>query len=140
MTKIEFLASIARFVEERPGLPSVNYAGAPNAYRADRASIARALADCRALLASIARNPAISAKDIEEGLNASSRLWIVGREIDYHAGQYRPTEYRRAMASCLAHVVGVAWTREAGEEGPRSYDRARAEFGRSLASRWFRPL
>lgn len=113
-TRAELLHALRAFIGQRPGLESANYAGAPGAYHADKRDIMQARANALTLLNYIAHH-AIGL-DADRILRASEstfrgRLsWDADRkEWHYAAGQYYPTEYRRAVCAVLAAALWDYW-------------------------------
>lgn len=133
---------LAEWINRRPGLDWTNYGrgeDAARAYRQDARAIARDLRDARRLINAVIWRDGISANDLKAAFRAAyaGRLQLVedgGRpRLEYCAGQYWPTEYRKAACAVLARALWEYW-RVNGED-PR--ERARREFGRNLAARWF---
>lgn len=149
MNKSAILTALDAFIRQRPGLEFGNY-GSLSGYRAELRSITKDLHHARDLLAYVACRDSIPADRI---LNAarhsfSGRLSIVATDtgavrIDYCTGQYWPTEYRRAVCALLASVIWDYWRDEcAPSPKPESMGdwlrtKARKEFGRAIASRFF---
>lgn len=60
--------------------------------------------------------------------------------VSYCAGQYWPTEYRRAVCAVLSSALWDYWRECAGDiphKGEAIRKTARAELSRSIAQRWF---
>ena len=141
MTKTQIISALQSFISQRPGMEFANY-GNVSAYRSELRGITKTLGEARLMLRYIERSDSITADDI---LNAakSGRLSIAEKGdkvcIDYCTGQYWPTEYRRAVASLAASVLGAYW--RDGMTGDNIGDRlrktAKAEFGRGIAARFF---
>lgn len=141
------LSVIAKFARSRPGLDFANY-GDIRAYRSESASITRDLRHAESLLAAIGWRDGITAdKLLEASRNAfSGRLKITEAEpgqfkLDYCAGQYYPTEYRRAVCAVLSSALWD-YFRESLPEDRRTGDNIRKsasrELPRAVAARWFR--
>jgi hypothetical protein len=155
------LAALDRFIRQRPGLEFGNY-GDWSAYRAEVRSIGRDLQHARALLAYVERHPSIDAERLKAAFRDaySGRLSWDGARLDYCTGQYWPTEYRKAACAVLASAIWSWWRDEcmpapdapvmnAGYYGlsDRQYGgksagdwlrvKARREFDRGVAARWF---
>jgi hypothetical protein len=162
--KQQIIAALRAFVAQRSGMEFADY-GDVTSYRAEQRAIMRDGKEARLLLRDIELRDSITAEMI---LNASKhaysgRLSIVERDdgaiaVDYCAGQYFPTEYRRAVCAVCASVLWD-WTRahampepvlmhnsETGETLERYQDmragdwlraKFRKEYGRAIASRWF---
>lgn len=135
------------FAEGRPGLDFANY-GDVSAYRSESRRITQQLADARTLLNAVEWRTSITADDILSALKTSfsGRLsWVDNGQslgLTYCTGQYYPTEYRAAVCAVLASVMWSYW-RENGRgtesvTGHDIRDKASREFGRGIASRWFR--
>lgn len=169
MTKEQILQALRAWVNQRPGLEFGNY-GDISSYRSELRSITKDRRDALELLSAVALRDSITADDIIAATRAySGRLQIKptehgGCRIEYCAGQYWPTEYRKAACAVLASAL---WERKRADMpkpsgkvkrvsgvGPfargiehdsieglspgdwlrRSF---RREFGQSIARRWF---
>ena len=149
-SKETILSAISAFARQRPGLDFANY-GDRKPYFAEVRAITRDLHDYRALLAEIDRCPSVTA----EMLLAAAKSAYAGRlsmtaddsgavAVSYCAGQYWPTEYRKAACAVLAAAL---WARkrescmpaDLGKVSPGEWLRKsfRQDFGRGIASRWF---
>ena len=111
------------------------------AYFAEKRQIERDLREARTLLRAVEwRELSISADDLKAAFRDaySGRLTWDGTRLDYCAGQYWPTEYRKAACAVLASALWNA-TREAypSLDGNGLRAQLRREFGRSIAGRWF---
>ena len=107
-------------------------------YRREAREITQQLNDARALL----RFCELYSVDLTAALTVQGeRLFINDKgELEYHVGQYWPTEYRAAVARAASNAIWHYWVSTlAGELDVRSKIRAkaRAQFGRGIASRWF---
>ena len=135
------LAALESFARQRPGLEYGNY-GDPVAYRAESRAITRDLHHVYTLLHRVQLAPSITSSNLKEAFRAfSGRLTWNGQRLDYCTGQYFATEYRRAVCAVLASALWAYW-RENAPEGlarPGDYlrEKARREFGRTIAGRWF---
>ena len=151
-TKANILAALRAFARQRPGLEYGNY-GDWKSYRAELRAITRELAHARTLLRAVELRESIGADALIEAARGafSGRLSITltadgsaVTRIDYSAGQYFPTEYRKAVCSVLASALWT-WYREGMSNdtinGETPGDRIRAhfrrEFGQAIASRYF---
>jgi len=157
--KQQIIDALRAFTRQRPGLEYGNY-GDPVAYRAELRAIIKDLHQARELLRYVELRDSITGADIIAASKSaySGRLTInADATIEYCAGQYFPTEYRKAVCAVLSSAIW-AWHRdqcmptptlhhntETGEtvqryKGLRAGDYLRAslkrEFGRGL-SRWF---
>lgn len=145
--KTRILNALRVYTRQRPGLEFGNY-GDFRAYRSEMRSITADLAVAQRLIDAVAWRD-ISADAILHAAqhSYSGRLSITelpnGKTgIDYCAGQYWPTEYRRAvaavMASALWDYVRDYYT-PADCENKGDYMRRyfRREFGRGIARRFF---
>ena len=157
LTRAELLQRLERFVAQRPGFDFANY-GDSASYRADARIATRQLNDARAMLAAISWRESIDSAAIRAALRSGGRLTLQDDgALDYCAGQYWPTEYRAGVCRVLASILWDYWrdnmpkdrndagnipgpNRFGGAMSPGDYLRrtARAELGRSIASRWFR--
>lgn len=162
--KQQIIEALRVFMNQRSGIEYANY-GDVTSYRAEQRSITKDLHQARRLLRDIELRDSITAEMIIEASKCaySGRLSIVERDdgaiaVDYCAGQYFPTEYRRAVCAVCASVLWD-WVRdyampepvlmhnsETGETLYRYQDKTagdwlrakfRKEYGRAIASRWF---
>lgn len=170
VTKETVLNALRAFIRQRPGLEFSNY-GDVSAYRSEMRSITRDRHHAEALLAAVAWRDSITAEQIIEAARHaySGRLSLElladgGVRVDYRAGQYFPTEYRRAVCAVLSAALWSYWRdnmpssmgKVARGAGPFRYEsegyklgrklvpagdwlraKAGAELGRPIASRWF---
>ena len=146
MNKSDIIAALDQFIHQRPGLEFGNY-GSLSGYRAEIRSITKDLQQARQLLTYVAGRDSITAARIVDATR-SGCLSIVATDsgavrIDYCAGQYWPTEYRRAVCAVLASAIWDYW-RDDCAPSPKPdkladwlRDKARKEFGRAIASRFF---
>ena len=152
-TKSELLALLYSFVNQRPQLDFADY-GDVSLYRSWVRKIGRQRSDALTLLRAVELRESITAVDIVAGFR--NRLTL-GRTkkgklcLEYVAGQYFATEYRPAVASLASSLLWAYWrecadcvkdgkpTESAGIVNVASYIRQKAkrEFGRGIASRWF---
>jgi hypothetical protein len=148
----ELCDAMRAFILQRPGLEPANYYGAPGAYRADLRAIGQARNDALRMLDAFqltarygtpeaqAREARALAAELGEGGRLSARRAASGRVVlDYTAGQYWCTEYRRAACYALA---GALWTLQREACPHLDGDGLRASFrhwfGPGIARRWFR--
>ena len=174
MTKQQILEALSKWIKQRPGLEFGNY-GEMKSYRAELRQIAKDRRDAETLLRAVALRPSITAEDLIAATRAySGRLQIKeatdqrregcsndckGRvcknalrcdghapiRIDYCAGQYWPTEYRKAVCAVLASALWDALREDFSSvpdkpelsKGDAIRLNFRREFGRSIAQRWF---
>jgi hypothetical protein len=151
--KQQIIAALRAFIGQRPGLEFFNY-GDVTGYRAEMRAITKDLHHARQLLRDVELRDSITAEMIVEASKHaySGRLSIVERadgaiSIDYCAGQYWPTEYRKAVCAVCASLLwdytrtnyGAGFAQSAGRPITGSELRAqfRREYGRGIASRWF---
>lgn len=105
MTKPDILRALAALTASPPGMNSANYDSA-KAYRADMYRIRQHRRDAERLLTDVALDDRITAEDLLKRLGAGRRVYLtVSGEADYHAGQYYPVEYRKAVAQLLSDVI-----------------------------------
>ena len=99
------LANLDAFVRQRSGLDAREYDSFQSA-RAEQRSITRDLHDYRTLRAAVQWRDGIDAAALKEAFRAfSGRLTWDGKRMDYCAGQYFPTEYRKAACAVLASAL-----------------------------------
>ena len=162
--KQQIITALRAFVAQRSGMDWHNY-GDVTSYRAEQRGIMRDGKEARELLRAVELRDSITADDIIKASKSafSGRLSIVERDdgavaVDYCAGQYFPTEYRKAVCAVCASVLWdymrdhcmpapeLMHNSETGEtlrryKGMRAGDYIRAQFrreyGRGIASRWF---
>ena len=162
--KQQIITALRAFVAQRSGMDWRDY-GDATSYRAEQRSITRDGKEARELICAIEWRDSITADMIIDAskLAFSGRLSIVYRDdgavsVDYCAGQYFPTEYRKAVCALCAAVLWdymrvhcmpapeLMHNSETGEtleryKGMRAGDYIRAQFrkeyGRGIASRWF---
>ena len=166
LTKDQVVTVLYTWINQRPGLEFANY-GDVSSYRSELRSITRDRADALQLLRAVELRDSITADDliaafpraysgrlsISEGVNKKGEPCAV---LDYCAGQYFPTEYRKAACAVLASVL---WDRARADmpapdgkamrhgyetetyQGKSAGDWLRSyfrrQFGRGIASRWF---
>ena len=144
------LDALQAFAAQRPGLDPRDYisdyrdTAGRAAYRSDSRKITRDLQDSRVLMGAVRRAFTLDVDALRAAFGAfSGRLTLKtesnGRiELTYCTGQYWPTEYRKAVCAVLASAL---WRHWAGDFGPGEANkirlRAKREFGRGFASRWF---
>lgn len=171
-SKDQIIALLYAWISQRPGLEFGNY-GDITSYRAEVRSIGKDLQHARILLGAVERS-GITAEQLMAAFPRafSGRLTLEAHpnkpgawRLSYCAGQYWPTEYRRAACAVLAsalwdykrehcmpapsgkvtvsHGVG-AFAHESEHDSiegksPGDWLRHsfRREFGRGIASRWF---
>lgn len=145
-TKTAILEALHRFVRQRPGLEFSNY-GDSSAYRSELRSITKDRHHAEELLAAIAWR-SISADQLLEAARSSfsGRLELSVSDsgsvsVNYCAGQYFPTEYRRAVCAVLSSALWGYWREccapEAENKAQRIRDTAKCELSRSVAKRYF---
>lgn len=171
LTKEQILNTLSAFIRQRPGLEFGNY-GDLSSYRSELRQITKDRHQAFELLAAVSRASTITADDMIRASQGafSGRLTIreddKGRcVIDYCAGQYFPTEYRKAACAVLSSALWTYWREHCMPEpsgkltkiigiGPFQREHvtdnyggmsagdflratARRNFGRGIASRWF---
>ena len=109
--KEQVIKALRAFINQRSGIEFGNY-GDVKAFRSEQRSIHRDLLDARQLLRDVELRDSISADEIIKASRHaySGRLSIVERDdgaigVDYCAGQYFPTQYRKAVAAVCASVL-----------------------------------
>jgi hypothetical protein len=128
MDRSQIIQALYAFIESRPGFDPANYAGAPEAYRADSRRALRHLHDARAMLKAIHWRDSISADDIVRAKH---------HRIDFvPAGNVARVEYRAAACATLASTLWDYFREKCGAK--TADDIRRMELGRSIANRWFK--
>ena len=144
---VTILDTLRTFAESRPGIEPVNY-GSWRDYRRESAAVTRDLHHARALINAASW---IGPEYLRARLTDGGRLSLrPNGGVDYCAGQYYPTEYRRAVcravASALWSAMADAYAEERRAAGPGSpYEgfrahatpRLRRQFGRTIVQRYF---
>lgn len=102
MEKAQVLELLHKFNNQRPGFEFANY-GDVRLYNADARPVAKQRHQNIELLGYIARSESITAENLKEAL--TGRLELTEKGLHYTAGQYFPTEYRRALRSALVSVL-----------------------------------
>jgi len=116
--KSMILGSLAHFISQRPGLEVGNYVSHGNdlqgwkALRQERRGITRDLKTARFLLPMVEAQVPLGIL-LESFRAYSGRLEWNGTKLEYTAGQYFPTEYRKAVCAVLSQALWTTW-REAG--------------------------
>lgn len=139
------LAGLARFIAQRSGIDARNYRSSwadkegHAAFMSDYRRILRDGRDARQLLRAVELRDSITADDIAAETRGS-RLELLpdGSAWHYTAGQYFATEYRAAACRLLSMLL---WQRWRNDDPTATADdlrrKARREFGRGIAGRWF---
>lgn len=138
--KQALIAVLRKFIAQRPGMDPRDY-GDYRAYRSESRSITQDRQHAEAILAQVEWRDSLTAGNILEASKHafSGRLTIEEPEpgkfkLTYCAGQYFPTEYRKAAASVLASALWDYWR----TDGNSPSERGRETFGRAIANRYFR--
>ncbi len=129
------------YIAKRPCLDWRDYMrdGRDNEGRAtllrESRAITQQLKDARALL----RFCELYSVNLTAQLTDKSRRLFIDDNgaLEYHVGQYWPTEYRAAVARAAASAIWDYWRDECGYNADVIRLKARAQFGRGIASRWF---
>lgn len=142
MTRTQILHALDAFLESRPGFDPANYAGAPQAYRADYRRAYQHLQDGRALLRAVSWRDGIDADTIARAKHhrIDFRPSATGNtvEVDYCTGQYYPVEFRAAVCHTLSSALWDYFRERCGcQTADAIRTMARRELGRSIARRWF---
>lgn len=131
------------FINSRPGMEFANY-GNVAMYRSESRQITRNRDQALTLLNYVNWHDLITAEDIISASAGafSGRLEIKADgpkiRIHYCAGQYYPTEYRKAACSVLASAIwAYLRTNCDAKTGDDIRKAARRELGASIANRWF---
>ena len=131
------------FIAKRPSLDARDYirdwrdAEGRAIYCRESRRITQQLNDARAMLDYCASNGV----DLTAALRVSgARLCInANGALEYHVGQYWPTEYRAAVARAVSSAIWTYWRDQCGiDTADKLREKARKEFGRGIAARWFR--
>ena len=143
--KLEIIAAIDRWINQRPRIEFDNYANVTE-YRRESRGITRDLNHARFMLYYVMRRDSITAEDLLAAASTSfsGRFSLVKTEsdyrVDYCTGQYWPTEYRRAACAVLSSALwdrfraDLPADRKTSDEIRRT---ARRELPRAVAKRWF---
>jgi len=162
-TKQEICALLRAFVNQRPGLDFANY-GCATSYRSELRGITRQRADALQLLRAVELRESIEAGELIAAFPRAYSGRLELREtkgkpvLFYCAGQYYATEYRAAVCAVLSSVLWayfrsnmptpagilnglpIYYGSKRGEGNTAAQwlrRKAKAEFGRGIASRWF---
>lgn len=156
MNRQKIINALYVFINQRPGLDLRNYISdwrdveGRRAYNAESRSITKDLNTARTLLRQIElRDISFPAEKIIETAkhSFSGRLSINVDDsgnvsIDYCAGQYFPTEYRKAVCALCAALLWDAKRDDIPPTVENKGDYMRKafirEYGRGVASVWFR--
>lgn len=138
-TKQELLNSLRAFICQRPGFDPRNY-GDVASYRADYRRALRDRDDALALLRQVELRDSVTAADIIG--TGSGRLTWDGKDWQYVAGQYFPTEFRAAAGYVLADALWRATLRDYSQrkveiDGSGMRKVMTNMLGRKLAKRFF---
>ena len=139
-TTQDYAAALTTFIAQRSGIDYRDYGGSREAYLSDYRPMIQAGKDARAMLAYVARSHTITPEQWADALRGTRLDYdAAAQRFDYTTGQYFVTEYRAAACRLLSSLF-FEWLRDS--EGRTDRDKlhtfARREFGRGLASRWFR--
>ena len=145
--KEQIIEALRVWINQRPGLEAGNYItpgdwqNGVRAYRQEARGILADLHDARELLAFVAGHGITGAELLDSFSAYCGRLTWDGSRLEYCAGLYWPTEYRRAVCAVLAQAVWGYFRGDVpeGTERPGDYirGRAKANFSRRVARRWF---
>lgn len=133
MDTTTILSLLAKHVAQRSGISFADY-GDRDAFMRDYRKVLQHGRDARTLLRSFEAR-CLTADQLTDQLR-TSRLTLTDGAVDYCTGQYFPTEYRGAACRTIATAIWYAW-RDAGLNREAIMRKARATFGRGIASRWF---
>ena len=142
MTRTQLIQALDAFIESRPGFEPVNYADAPEAYRADYRRAYQDLKDARALLRAVTWRDGIDAEALARAKHhrIDFKPSATGNtvEIDYCTNSYYPTEYRAAACATLSAALWNYFRDCCGcDTRDKICTMARRELGRSITRRWF---
>ncbi len=142
MTKLDLYYEIRRFLAQRPNMDARNYCtprdnGAGwRLYRKEAAEVARDKRDALSLLA-------WAYVHVEESFFVAAfalpgeRLHLNEGRLEYTAGQYWPTEYRKAVCRKLASLFWHSVPFEVNNHRRNVQAKAKRAFSRAIVSRWF---
>lgn len=141
--KETLLKALDAFIKQRPGLEYGNY-GSRESYFSEYRQILKDKHHAETLLRFVAMRDSITYEMLVDGFHAfSGRLtWKEHPKrpgamvLDYCAGQYFPTEYRKAVCAVLAQTIWD-WLRPTCKTGDDIRKAARRELGAAIANRWF---
>lgn len=142
MTHKSIIDSILSFICQRPGLDPRNYCSPRDGgegwrmYKREAREITRDKADALALL-NWARLACSEEKLVQAFSVQGDRLSLVNGELEYCTGQYFPVEYRKAVCRKLSSLFWHSVPFEANNHRRNVQKKAKAYFGRGIASRWF---
>ena len=141
MTKQNIIASLARFVDQRPGLNFADY-GDRDLYQRDyRQNCAKPKADFMKLVIAVDWHDSLTADDLLQAIRQTNRLDMLDDgSIDYTPGQMGALEYRHAACNALSRALWNHWGQDTPENAtPREYitRTAKGQFGRGLTARHF---
>lgn len=149
LSRDEILDMLVAFVCQRPGFEPGNYATSTD-YRRDVREATRDRNEALQMLRLIRYRDVITADDMRAALKSRLCLDADGR-LDYNAGQYWCTEFRAAVANVASSLIWSYFAHEVrfnadgegrelayGEVANGCRKKARQEFGRAMAARWFR--
>ena len=140
--KLEVVRMCREFIAKRPCLDPREYirdwrdSDGLATYRREAREITQALNDARALL----KFCELYSVDLVAELKSTSRRLFINEKgvLTYHVGQYWPTEYRSAVCRAVASAIWSYWRDCCDyDTADKLRAKARAEFGRAIASRWF---
>jgi hypothetical protein len=140
--QLEVISLCRAFIHKRPQLDLRKYMRGFSdrdglaSYRLDSRKITQQLNDARTLL----RFCEVHNVNLADQITSNKRRLFIGDdgEMIYHVVQYFPTEYRASVAGAAASAIWAFWRDCCGyDRGDKLRDKARAEFGRGIASRWF---
>jgi hypothetical protein len=147
----QIMEALHGFIAQRGGIEPGNY-GDYASYRQEQRSVTRDRHHAERLLGAIRWRDSIGADQLKEAMKRafSGRLsWENGR-VEYTAGQYFPTEYRKAVCAVAAAALWDYWREGYINATPEEYQEGRAaiiahdirksaskEFGLEIAKRYF---
>ena len=146
--KAKIMKALYEWIDQRPGLDSCNY-GDVSSYRSEMRRITQQRHDASRLMHSVGSRQRITADQIIEAskIAYSGRLYIVESDdkvtIEYHAGQYWPTEYRAVVCAVMSLILWEAQYESLAKlpNITNLGDKLRANFhmwyGPGIAKRWF---
>lgn len=116
------IEKLRKFVNQKPGLEFANY-GDVKIYRSEMNEITKDLHDYRELISlAFQRIENLNEKLTDYLNNTSGRLLLnKDNELEYHTGQYFPTEYRPAANRVLVSLIWDDYRKELNENNEPVY-------------------
>jgi len=136
--KALILSTLMKFASQPPRLEVGNYVSYNDngrgwrAYKDERRDIMRDLKTVKMLFPLVAE--IVTLETLKESFRAySGRLEWDGKRLKYTAGQYFPTEYRKAVCAVFSMAIWYTWR----DSGLSPIETAKETFPHSISSTWF---